>query len=82
MARFPRARQGANRLLRSVTLPQPDCRPSRKGGSTVLNVVLLLVMPSIGMGVVMCLGIRWLRPSVRHDRRRFAYRWHAGGTKS
>ena len=48
----------------------------------MLNVVLLLVMLSIGMCVVMCLDFRWLRPSVRHDRRRFAYRRHAGITKS
>lgn len=37
----------------------------------MLNIVLLLVMLSIGMGVVMCLDFRWIRPAVRHDRRRF-----------
>jgi len=48
----------------------------------VLNIVLLLVMLSIGMGVVMYLDFRWLRPSSRDDRRRFAYRGHGGITKS
>ncbi len=48
----------------------------------MLNVLLLLVMLSIGMGVVMCLDFRSLRPSVRDDRRRFAHRGHSGITKS
>ena len=31
----------------------------------MLNIVLLLVMLSIGMGVVMCLDFRWLRSSAQ-----------------
>ena len=48
----------------------------------MLNIVLLLVMLSIGMGVVMCLDFRWIRPAVRHDRRGISYRRHAGISKS
>lgn len=48
----------------------------------MLNIVLLFVMLSIAMGVVVCPDFRWLRLSVRHDRRRFAYLRHAGLAKS
>ncbi|WP_372025765.1 hypothetical protein ACBG85_00250 [Rhodococcus sp. NyZ502] len=48
----------------------------------MLNIVLLLVMLSIGMGVVLCLDFRWLRSSARDDRRRFAYRGDTGIPKS
>lgn len=47
----------------------------------MVNVVLLLVMLSIGVIVVMCLDFQWPRPFARVGRRPSARRRHVGVTK-